>query len=115
MRFIAAAEINLENFAFKYISSMKKILLFAVVLAIGWSIYHNDIEPINAYMGPEGTPTAAKNSQHPSGNESFTCDDRQHCSQMTSRAEAEFFIQNCPNTKMDGDNDGIPCENDSRF
>ncbi|MCK0155445.1 excalibur calcium-binding domain-containing protein [Alcanivorax sp. S6407] len=34
---------------------------------------------------------------------------------MTSRAEAEFFTRNCPNTKMDGDRDGIPCENDSRF
>jgi len=45
----------------------------------------------------------------------FKCDGRQYCSQMTSRAEAEFFIKNCPNTKMDGDNDGIPCENDSRF
>jgi len=45
----------------------------------------------------------------------FKCDGRQHCSQMTSRAEAEFFVKNCPNTKMDGDHDGIPCENDSRF
>ncbi len=45
----------------------------------------------------------------------FQCDGRQHCSQMTSRAEAEFFTRNCPNTKMDGDSDGIPCENDSRF
>ncbi len=45
----------------------------------------------------------------------FSCDGRQHCSQMSSREEAEYFIQNCPNTKMDGDNDGVPCENDSRF
>jgi len=29
---------------------------------------------------------------------------------MTSYDEAKFFIQNCPNTKMDGDDDGIPCE-----
>ena len=40
----------------------------------------------------------------------FQCDGRQHCSQMTSCAEATYFIQNCPNTKMDGDRDGIPCE-----
>ncbi|WP_448213514.1 cold shock domain-containing protein [Colwellia sp. MEBiC06753] len=51
----------------------------------------------------------------PATNQPFTCDGRQHCSQMTSRAEAEYFIKHCPNTKMDGDNDGIPCENDSRF
>ena len=51
----------------------------------------------------------------PKNTQNFTCDGRQHCSQMTSRAEAVFFINNCPNTKMDGDGDGKPCENDSRF
>lgn len=40
----------------------------------------------------------------------FSCDGRKHCSQMTSCAEATYFIQHCPNTKMDGNNDGIPCE-----
>jgi hypothetical protein len=34
----------------------------------------------------------------------------EHCSQMRSYDEAEFFVRNCPNTKMDGDNDGVPCE-----
>lgn len=41
---------------------------------------------------------------------SFACDGRQHCSQMTSCAEATYFLQHCPNTKMDGNYDGIPCE-----
>ena len=40
----------------------------------------------------------------------FKCDGRTHCSHMRSCAEATFFIQHCPNTSMDGDNDGIPCE-----
>lgn len=43
-------------------------------------------------------------------NSKFKCDGRTHCSQMNSCEEAIFFIQNCPNTKMDGNNDGIPCE-----
>ncbi|MBH0037365.1 cold shock domain-containing protein [Pseudoalteromonas sp. SWN166] len=51
----------------------------------------------------------------PKSTQNFTCDGRQHCSQMNSRAEAVFFINNCPNTKMDGDNDGDPCERDTRF
>jgi hypothetical protein len=38
------------------------------------------------------------------------CDGRQHCSQMRNYKEAKYFIIHCPNTKMDGDNDGIPCE-----
>ena len=49
------------------------------------------------------TPVAVQTSQ-------FTCDGRQHCSQMHSYEEAVFFINHCPGTKMDGDNDGEPCE-----
>ena len=45
----------------------------------------------------------------------FTCDGRQYCTEMRPREEAVFFINNCPNTKMDGDGDGKPCESDSRF
>ena len=41
---------------------------------------------------------------------SFKCDGRTHCSQMTSCEEATFFLRNCPNVKMDGNNDGVPCE-----
>lgn len=40
----------------------------------------------------------------------FQCDSRTRCTEMTSCAEATYFIRNCPNTKMDGDNDGVPCE-----
>ena len=41
---------------------------------------------------------------------SFTCDGRTHCSHMRSCEEATYFLQHCPNTQMDGDNDGVPCE-----
>lgn len=40
----------------------------------------------------------------------YRCDGRTQCSQMTSCAEATFFLQNCPNVQMDGDHDGVPCE-----
>lgn len=40
----------------------------------------------------------------------YQCDGRVYCSEMTSCEEAEWFLKNCPDTKMDGDNDGIPCE-----
>jgi cold shock CspA family protein len=40
----------------------------------------------------------------------YSCDGRTHCSQMTSCAEATYFIRNCPGTEMDGDGDGVPCE-----
>lgn len=40
----------------------------------------------------------------------YRCDGRAHCSQMTSCEEAQFFLNNCPGTAMDGDNDGVPYE-----
>ena len=40
----------------------------------------------------------------------FSCDTRQYCSQMRSCEEARYFLANCPGVKMDGDRDGIPCE-----
>jgi len=40
----------------------------------------------------------------------FKCDKRKHCSQMRSYLEAKYFLKHCPNVKMDGDRDGIPCE-----
>ncbi|UCV21623.1 cold shock domain-containing protein [Ferribacterium limneticum] len=40
----------------------------------------------------------------------FSCDGRRFCSDMTSCEEATYFLRNCPNTEMDGDGDGIPCE-----
>lgn len=58
----------------------------------------SDLETVSA---PVSTKPAAP---------SFKCDGRQHCSQMNSCAEATYFSNNCPNTKMDGNNDGVPCE-----
>lgn len=45
-----------------------------------------------------------------SSGESFRCEGKTRCSQMASCAEAEFYLQNCTGTAIDGDRDGIPCE-----
>jgi hypothetical protein len=29
---------------------------------------------------------------------------------MSSCEEAAFFVKHCPDTQMDGDGDGLPCE-----
>jgi hypothetical protein len=58
-----------------------------------------------------GTNPGAPVVSHSTASSSrYRCDGRLHCSQMTSCEEAKFFLMNCPNTEMDGDNDGIPCE-----
>lgn len=59
--------------------------------------------PVEAGTGPH-TPHAGASpvDRH--------CDGRRHCSQMTSCAEATWFINHCPGTTMDGNHDGVPCE-----
>jgi hypothetical protein len=32
------------------------------------------------------------------------------CSQMSSCAEATYFLNSCPGVEMDGDGDGVACE-----
>lgn len=44
------------------------------------------------------------------GHSDFACDGKEVCSEMTSCAEATYYLLNCPNVRIDGDNDGRPCE-----
>lgn len=39
----------------------------------------------------------------------FQCGHKNRCSQMSSCAEAQFYLQQCGVKKLDGNNDGIPC------
>lgn len=56
------------------------------------------------------TGSSASSQQPIVTNAQFSCDGRIHCSQMRSYDEALFFLRNCPNTQMDGNGDGVPCE-----
>jgi transposase len=71
-------------------------------------------EPIDGALtiiGGESPLIDKQNSYSQSSkSSSLRCDGRVYCSQMNSCEEATFFLNNCPNLKMDGNNDGIPCE-----
>ena len=66
--------------------------------------------PQNSQSSEKFTPTASNAPNASTSPSSFSCDGRKHCSQMKSCAEAKYFLANCPGVKMDGDKDGIPCE-----
>jgi hypothetical protein len=87
---------------------MKKLIIYALITLVGWNYYQK-----NNVSAEEESQTLETVASQPA--ENFSCDGRQYCSQMQSRAEAEYFLSHCPDMKMDGDHDGIPCENDSRF
>jgi hypothetical protein len=88
---------------------LKKLTLLILVIVVSWSYYAKSGGAINS--SPPTSPvekekmTSSNNNPH-----NFQCDGRQHCSQMGSYEEAKYFLDNCPNTKMDGDYDGVPCE-----
>ncbi|WOB27793.1 MULTISPECIES: excalibur calcium-binding domain-containing protein [Xanthomonas] len=54
--------------------------------------------------------SASRTSATPVHTPHYSCGGRTHCSQMNSCEDATYVLQHCPNTVMDGDNDGVPCE-----
>ena len=86
---------------------MKKLFFFVLVIVVGSSYYVRNKGSINYFPTSN---TTSENGADNSNINNYKCDGRQYCSQMRSYEEAKFFNENCPDTKMDGDNDGIPCE-----
>lgn len=89
-----------------------------MLVAVAWKGYertrHDPVQatPLQAQeieVNAEGQSTPAIDIKSASQS-SFACDGRTYCSQMRSCDEAKYFLQHCPNVKMDGNNDGIPCE-----
>lgn len=84
------------------------VIGLVIVAVLGWYGYTQYANRIAQIQGVPQTATAfAAPAPTPLG---FKCDGRQHCSQMTSCNEAKLFLKNCPGVQMDGDGDGVPCE-----
>jgi cold shock CspA family protein len=87
-----------------------KLITITLIVYAGWFGYSRLIAPqVRGVMNPNAT-TKPQNVVPQTQTSRFKCDGRTHCSHMTSCAEATYFIKHCPNTKMDGDGDGVPCE-----
>jgi hypothetical protein len=55
-------------------------------------------------------PTPIDTTKTPIDSAIYSCADKSSCSAMTSCSEAQYYLQHCPFANMDGDGDGIPCE-----
>ncbi len=71
---------------------MKKLILILTALSLAFS-----------------TATFAKNKKADA--EQFSCADSKYCKEMSSCAEAKFHLNECGESRLDRDNDGVPCEN----
>ena len=88
---------------------MRNLIVIAILAGLAWFGY-NKYQAKAETLTPSAAAPAGASSPASSMSAPFKCDGRTHCSQMTSCAEATYFVQHCPNTKMDGNNDGVPCE-----
>lgn len=90
---------------------LRRVGVLAFIVLAGWAGYQHYIGriPSFAQSRPEQGVGVPSGSQAPAPSR-FSCDGRTLCSQMRSCEEATFFLRNCPGTKMDGDRDGVPCE-----
>jgi hypothetical protein len=95
---------------------MRKIVLLLIVAALAWKGYEKYSLSVRMAAAPMALTSDVPLEIAPAPKlqienvASFACDGRTYCSQMRSCEEATYFLQHCPNVKMDGNNDGIPCE-----
>jgi hypothetical protein len=89
---------------------VKKTLIILVLAASAWFGYGRYKATTFVPSAPEAVSRIADASPDPLAASAIQCDGRTMCSQMHSCDEATYFIQHCPDTKMDGDGDGVPCE-----
>ncbi|MCU1717718.1 excalibur calcium-binding domain-containing protein [Pseudomonas sp. 5P_3.1_Bac2] len=118
---------------------MKKLLVLIVLAALAWQLYlkppasplltniNRDgsimsqpvIEPPSNWLDTllsllpgrvsEATTGIEQALEQSFSSKVFRCDGRTDCSQMTSCAEATYFLRSCPGAKMDADNNGVAC------
>lgn len=76
-----------------------------LVLGVGlWWGYKSLGHPTVPQQGVEtaGEPVATGSA--------FRCEGKTRCTEMASKEEAQFYLKNCPEVKIDGDGDGDACE-----
>lgn len=65
--------------------------------------------PISAPR-PQSLFTPAPGPAGGSSNDQFSCSGKRYCRQMSSCAEAHFYLRQCGVSSLDGNSDGQPCE-----
>ena len=94
---------------------LRSAIVIVIIAAMAWAAYRHylKVRPGSQSRSELAVPAAeppSTGSWTPSTPSVYQCNGRTMCSQMTSCAEATWVSKNCPGTKMDGDGDGIPCE-----
>ena len=93
-----------------YVQSRVVPVMDAPVLAVPAPPTVTTPPPVEKLVPADPPQVAPVRVPRPEPVSRFSCDGRKYCSQMTSCAEAAYFLQHCPGVEMDGNHDGEPCE-----
>ena len=64
----------------------------------------------NSAAAPQALVTPAPGPIGGSSSDQFSCSGKRYCRQMSSCAEAHFYLRQCGVSSLDGNSDGQPCE-----
>ena len=87
------------------------LIIGTVLVFYGWHHYRETRfdaarEPAALAVPDPATLAVERSADEPD----YHCDCRVYCREMHDCREATWFLQHCSGMKMDGDGDGIPCE-----
>ena len=103
---------------------MRKLVPVLIVAVIGWMLYnkHQEMQAASEEADAEEATFVDEEDPAPEREEprqaravaqrEFECNGRTRCHEVHSCEEARWVSKHCPGTKMDGDRDGIPCEDE---
>lgn len=98
------------------LSWLSGAVVMVLIGAIAWSAYHRyfkmrqESQSVPELALPASNQNSLTGTWSPTAPSVYQCNGRTMCSQMSSCEEAIWVLKNCPGTKMDGDGDGTPCE-----
>ncbi len=83
------------------VTLLKNVIVLGVIAIVGYMSF-----PAWSKFFVNSRPVGITNKDFTG----YRCEGKHYCSEMTSCQEARFYLKNCPNVKIDGDHDGVPCE-----
>ena len=95
-----------SNQPIKLLSNIAFIFFLAFV---GYGLYSSFIKN-KSMVTIENPPKIETMSPRIDKKTNYSCQGKEHCSEMSSCSEAVFYLENCEGTKIDGNGDGVPCE-----
>ena len=75
-----------------------------------WGLPISDQVPPWEWRQGVKTNNQRKEEEQKNEPQKFTCGTKKYCKEMTSCEEAEFYLNECGISSLDGDKDGMPCE-----